>query len=150
MNTWFSFVQDINQFLWSGPLLLLLSGTHIYFTLLLKFPQKHLLSAIRMSVCAPSGESKNFSVFATLSTTLASTLGTGNIVGVSTAVALGGPGAIFWCWLTGVLGMATSYAECFLSVRFRHQDASGTYTAVPCMSGRSVYIINLSGNFMRS
>ena len=131
MNTWFSFVQDINQFLWSGPLLLLLSGTHIYFTLLLKFPQKHLLSAIRMSVCAPSGESKNFSVFATLSTTLASTLGTGNIVGVSTAVALGGPGAIFWCWLTGVLGMATSYAECFLSVRFRHQDASGTYHGGP-------------------
>ena len=131
MNTWFSFVQDINQFRWSGPLLLLLSGTHIYFTLLLKFPQKHLLSAIRMSVCAPSGESKNFSVFATLSTTLASTLGTGNIVGVSTAVALGGPGAIFWCWLTGVLGMATSYAECFLSVRFRHQDASGTYHGGP-------------------
>ena len=131
MNACFSFVQDINQFLWSGPLLLLLSGTHIYFTLLLKFPQKHLLSAIRMSVCAPSGENKNFSVFATLSATLASTLGTGNIVGVSTAVALGGPGAIFWCWLTGVLGMATSYAECFLSVRFRNQDASGIYHGGP-------------------
>ncbi len=131
MNAWFSFVQDINQFLWSGPLLLLLSGTHLYFTLLLKFPQKHLLSAIRMSVSSSSGESKNFSVFATLSTTLASTLGTGNIVGVSTAVALGGPGAIFWCWLTGILGMATSYAECFLSVRFRHQDASGTYHGGP-------------------
>lgn len=131
MNACFSFVQDINQFLWSGPLLLLLSGSHIYFTLLLKFPQKHLLSAIRMSVCAPSGENKNFSVFATLSATLASTLGTGNIVGVSTAVALGGPGAIFWCWLTGVLGMATSYAECFLSVRFRNQDASGIYHGGP-------------------
>lgn len=131
MNACFSFVQDINQFLWSGPLLLLLSGAHIYFTLLLKFPQKHLLSAIRMSVCAPSGENKNFSVFATLSATLASTLGTGNIVGVSTAVALGGPGAIFWCWLTGVLGMATSYAECFLSVRFRNQDASGIYHGGP-------------------
>ena len=122
MNTWFSFVQDINQFLWSGPLLLLLSGTHIYFTLLLKFPQKHLLSAIRMSVCAPSGESKNFSVFATLSTTLASTLGTGNIVGVSTAVALGGPGAIFWCWLTGVLGMATTYAETTLCCTYREMQ----------------------------
>lgn len=84
-----------------------------------------------MSVCAPSGENKNFSVFATLSATLASTLGTGNIVGVSTAVALGGPGAIFWCWLTGVLGMATSYAECFLSVRFRNQDASGIYHGGP-------------------
>ena len=131
MNACFSFVQDINQFLWSGPLLLLLSGTHIYFTLLLKFPQKHLLSAIRMSASAPSGENKNFSVFATLSATLASTLGTGNIVGVSTAVALGGPGAIFWCWLTGVLGMATSYAECFLSVRFRNQDASGIYHGGP-------------------
>ena len=131
MNAWFSLVQDINRFLWSGPLLLLLSGTHIYFTLLLKFPQKHLFSAIRMSVSRSSKESRNFSVFATLSTTLASTLGTGNIVGVSTAVALGGPGAIFWCWLTGVLGMATSYAECFLSVRFRHKDSSGIYHGGP-------------------
>lgn len=131
MNTLFSMMQDINQFLWSGPLLLLLSATHIYFSLLLKFPQKNIFSAIRQSFSPKSAGDGNFSVFATLSTTLASTLGTGNIVGVSTAVALGGPGAIFWCWLTGILGMATSYAECFLSVRFRRRDPSGTYHGGP-------------------
>ena len=73
----------------------------------------------------------NLSVFATLATTLAATLGTGNIIGVSTAVALGGPGAIFWCWITGILGMATAYAECFLSVRFRSRGKDGIYQGGP-------------------
>ncbi|HKM22349.1 MAG TPA: amino acid carrier protein [Lachnospiraceae bacterium] len=132
MNPLFSKLLSVNQFLWSGPLLFLLMGTHLYFTIKLGFPQKNILKAIRMSITPPENkEGGNLSVFATLSTTLAATLGTGNIIGVSTAVALGGPGAVFWCWITGILGMATAYAECFLSVRFRNRLSDGTYQGGP-------------------
>lgn len=132
MQSIFAGIQSINQFLWSGPLLFLLMGTHLYFTMKLHFPQKKILHAIKLSVSPSTDvEGKNLSVFATLSTTLAATLGTGNIIGVSTAVALGGPGAIFWCWVTGILGMATAYAECFLSVRFRSRNKDGTYQGGP-------------------
>lgn len=125
-------IQSANQFLWSGPLLFLLMGTHLYFTMKLHFPQKKIFHAIKLSVTPSSNKNgQNLSVFATLSTTLAATLGTGNIIGVSTAVALGGPGAIFWCWITGILGMATAYAECFLSVRFRSRDKEGIYQGGP-------------------
>ena len=132
MQSIFSSIQSINHFLWSGPLLFLLMGTHLYFTMKLHFPQKNIFKAIRLSVTPSQGKAgQNLSVFATLSTTLAATLGTGNIIGVSTAVALGGPGAVFWCWITGILGMATSYAECFLSVRFRSREKDGTYQGGP-------------------
>lgn len=125
-------IQSVNQFLWGGPLLFLLMGTHLYFTMKLHFPQKKIFHAIKLSITPSSNKNgQNLSVFATLSTTLAATLGTGNIIGVSTAVALGGPGAIFWCWITGILGMATAYAECFLSVRFRSRDKEGTYQGGP-------------------
>ncbi|MGN0365410.1 MAG: alanine/glycine:cation symporter family protein [Suilimivivens sp.] len=132
MQSIFSSIQSINQFLWSGPLLFLLMGTHLYFTMKLHFPQKNIFKAIRLSITPPDNKTgRNLSVFATLSTTLAATLGTGNIIGVSTAVALGGPGAVLWCWVTGILGMATSYAECFLSVRFRSRNEDGTYHGGP-------------------
>lgn len=132
MQSIFSSVQSVNQFLWSGPLLFLLLATHLYFTIKLHFPQKNIIKAIRLSVTpSDTGDGNNLSVFATLATTLAATLGTGNIIGVSTAVALGGPGAVFWCWITGILGMATSYAECFLSVRFRSRSSDGTYQGGP-------------------
>ena len=138
-------IQSINQFLWSGPLLFLLMGTHLYFTMKLHFPQKNIFHAIRLSVTPQDSEADtNLSVFATLSTTLAATLGTGNIIGVSTAIALGGPGAIFWCWITGILGMATAYAECFLSVRFRSQSEKGAYQGGPMY----VWQIGLHNSFI--
>lgn len=129
-------VETLNRILWGGPLLFLLLGTHIYFTAKLKCPQLHTLKAIRLSVTpekdtSHSGDGKNLSGFATLATTLAATLGTGNIIGVSTAIALGGPGAMLWCWLTGILGMATAYAECFLSVLFKHKNADGVSVGGP-------------------
>ncbi|MCL2051882.1 MAG: amino acid carrier protein [Lachnospiraceae bacterium] len=125
-------VDRINDFLWGGPFLLLLMGTHLFFTIRLRFPQKNIIRAIRLSVMpGESGDKKNISVFATLATTLAATLGTGNIVGVSTAIALGGAGAVFWCWLTGVLGMATAYAECFLSMCYRNRGPDGVYRGGP-------------------
>lgn len=124
----------INNFLWSFPLLFLLMGTHLFFTLKLHIPQRHLFKALRLSITPDSSgkqNSGNLTSFGALATTLAATLGTGNIIGVSTAVALGGPGAVFWCWLTGILGMATSYAECYLSMLFREKDSKQTYVGGP-------------------
>ncbi|MBP3603075.1 MAG: sodium:alanine symporter family protein [Lachnospiraceae bacterium] len=126
MQSILSILRNVNTFLWSGPLLFLLMGTHLYFTMKLHFPQKKIFYAIRLSLL-PDKEAKNgsLSAFGALATTLAATLGTGNIVGVSTAVALGGPGAIFWCWITGILGMATAYSECYLSVLFKSRTREG-------------------------
>lgn len=101
----FPFLEHINQLLWGFPVLILLSSAHLYFTAKLKFPQRLTLKAIRLSV-TPEKNAKgaNLSGFAALATTLAATLGTGNIIGVSTAIAIGGPGALFWCWITGGTG----------------------------------------------
>ncbi|MCM1268611.1 MAG: amino acid carrier protein, partial [Bacteroidales bacterium] len=126
-----TFLTRINDFLWSFPLLFLLLGTHICFTLRLRFPQRNLFHAIRLSLVGDGSKEKNLSPFAALSTTLAATLGTGNIIGVSTAVALGGPGAVFWCWLTGILGMSTAYSECYLSLLYRQRTADGAYVGGP-------------------
>jgi alanine or glycine:cation symporter, AGCS family len=124
-------IKNINAVIWGGPMLLILLGTHLFFTYRLGFIQKNVFKAIKLSV-KPEKQSKDgISSFGVLTTTLAATLGTGNIVGVSTAIALGGPGAIFWCWLTGILGMATSYAECYLSVLFRNKNENGQYTGGP-------------------
>lgn len=127
-------LNSLNDFLWNCPLLFLLMGTHLFFTLKLHFPQRHIGKALRLSITPEKQRDKtspNLSAFGALATTLAATLGTGNIIGVSTAVALGGPGAVFWCWLTGILGMATSYAECYLSVLFREKNKDNLYVGGP-------------------
>lgn len=130
----------INDFLWSFPLLFLLMGTHLFFTLKLQIPQRHIGKALLYSITPEKQDNqktgrktsgRNLSAFGALATTLAATLGTGNIIGVSTAVALGGPGAVFWCWLTGILGMATSYAECYLSVLYKEKNAEGLFIGGP-------------------
>lgn len=120
------FLICINQFLWNGPILILLLGIHIYYTIHLRLIQRKIVSGIRLSLYDDENSSeKGFGRFGSLATTLAATLGTGNIVGVSTAVYLGGPGAVFWCWITGILGMATTYAETFLCHSFKWQDHGG-------------------------
>ena len=124
-------IKTINNLIWGFPMPALLFGVHIYFTVRLKGVQKHTIRAIKLSVTPEKDSEGDISGFAALSHTLAATIGTGNIVGISTAVALGGPGAILWCWLTGVLGMATSYAECFLGVLFRRKTEDGTYLGGP-------------------
>ncbi len=125
------FLKNINNFLWGIPLPTLIFGSHIYFTLKLKGVQRHVGKAIRLSFVTEESSEGDLGSFAALSATLAATIGTGNIVGVSTAIALGGPGALFWCWLTGVLGMATTYAECFLGVLYRKKTSDGTYLGGP-------------------
>lgn len=124
-------LSSLNQFIWGIPMPVLLFSVHIYFTVRLGGIQRHIGKAVRLSVKADSSAEGDISGFAALSTTLAATIGTGNIVGVSTAVALGGPGAIFWCWLTGLLGMATSYAECFLGVLYRKKTKDKTFIGGP-------------------
>ncbi len=124
-------IKNINNFLWGIPLPVLLFGTHIYFTVHLKGVQKHIKKAIRLSFTQEDNAEGDLSAFASLSALLAATLGTGNIVGISTAVALGGPGAIFWCWLTGILGMSTTYAESYLGILYRRKTSDGTFLGGP-------------------
>lgn len=131
MNNILSIIKSINSTMWSGPLLVILLTTHLFFTFRLKFVQKKVFKGIRLSTRPSSSSEGDTSSFAALTTTLAATLGVGNIIGVSTAVALGGPGAILWIWLTGVLGMATTYAECFLGVLYRRKQEDGTYLGGP-------------------
>ena len=130
MSLFLSFLQHINRFLWGGPLLLLLCFTHGYFSLHTDFVQKKIKKAIRFSMNNKTS-SHGLSSFSSLATTLAATLGTGNIIGISTAIAFGGPGAVFWCWLTGIFGMATSYVECYLSLHFRKKRSDGSFFGGP-------------------
>ena len=103
METFKQIIESINSVLWGWPMIILLLGTHLYLTFLLKFPQRKIFKAIKLSFSRDKDASGDVSQFGALSTALAATIGTGNIVGVGTAIALGGPGAVFWCWLTGVL-----------------------------------------------
>ncbi len=121
----------VNGYVWGLPLLVLLFGTHIFLTFRLGFIQKHTLHAIKLSFTRQKEGDGEISHFGALVTALAATIGTGNIVGVSTAVAAGGPGAVFWMWLTGVFGIATKYSEAVLAVKYRVVRADGTVAGGP-------------------
>ena len=119
------FFTDLSGLLWGWPMIILLLGTHIFLTVRLRFPQRHLWTAIKLSVSRDKDAAGNVSQFGALATALAATIGTGNIVGVATAVALGGPGAVLWCWLTGLFGISTKYAEGLLAVKYRVKTEDG-------------------------
>ena len=119
-------VKTLCGFLWNFPMLVLLLGTHLYFTCKLGLIQKKVPAGIRMSFSKKNRGGSSVSAYEALSTALAATIGTGNIIGISTAIALGGPGALFWCLASGFLGMATCYAECFLSAKYRMRAADGS------------------------
>lgn len=120
-----SIVTAINNVLWGPPMLILLFGTHLFLTFRTGFIQKKTLKAIKLSVTKDPDSEGDISQFGALTTALASTIGTGNIIGVGTAVALGGPGAVLWCWLTGVFGIATKYAEALIAVKYRVKTKDG-------------------------
>ena len=105
------FFTSFSSFLWGWPMIILLLGTHIFLTVRLRFPQRKIFQAISLSFKKDKNATGDVSQFGALATALAATIGTGNIIGVATAIALGGPGAVFWCWLTGVFGISTKYAE---------------------------------------
>ncbi len=113
------FVASIADFVWGPPLLILLLGTHLWLTIRSGVIQRYLGTAIRISFKRSSEGTGDISQFGALTTALAATIGTGNIVGVATAVAAGGPGAVLWMWLTGVFGIATKYSEALLAVKYR-------------------------------
>ena len=124
-------LQTVSGIVWGPPLLILLCGTHLYLTVRLRFMQRYIFKAIRLSVSRDTGGQGDVSQFGALTTALAATIGTGNIVGVATAVAAGGPGAVLWMWLTGVFGIATKYAEAVLAVKYRVTTPQGTMAGGP-------------------
>lgn len=123
--------ESVSAFLWGWPMIILLLGTHLFLTIRLRFPQRKIFTAIRLSVQKDEYSTGDVSQFGALATSLAATIGTGNIIGVATAVALGGPGAVLWCWITGVLGIATKYAEGLLAIKYRVKTENGEMIGGP-------------------
>lgn len=124
-------IEACSNFLWGWPMIIMLLGTHLFLTVRLRFPQRKIFKAIRLSLTSDKGASGDVSQFGALATALAATIGTGNIIGVATAITLGGPGAVFWCWLTGVFGIATKYAEGLVAVKYRIKTSNGKMLGGP-------------------
>lgn len=120
-----SIVTLVNDFVWGWAMILLLLGTHVFMTIRTKGIQRRVFQGIRLSVTKDPEAEGEVSQFGALTTALAATIGTGNIIGVGTAIALGGPGAVLWCWLTGVFGIATKYSESLISVKYRVKTRDG-------------------------
>ena len=128
-------LATVSDWVWGVPLLALLFGTHIFLTFRLRLPQRYIFHAIRISFSREKEGAGDVSQFGALTTALAATIGTGNIVGVATAIAAGGPGAVLWMWLTGVFGIATKYSEAVLAVKYRITTHRGT------MAGGPMYVL---------
>lgn len=131
-----SAIERIDSFLWGWPMIILLLGTHFFMTFKTGFIQKDIFKAIKLSVTKDPEAPGDVSQFGALTTALASTVGTGNIIGVGTAISLGGPGAVFWMWLTGIFGMATKYAETIIALKYRVKSEDGT------MLGGAMYALH--------
>ncbi len=131
MESFSKIVADITAALWGWPTIILLLGTHIFLTVRLRFPQLQIFKAIKLSVTKDKDSTGDVSQFGALATSLAATIGTGNIIGVATAIALGGPGAVLWCWITGVFGIATKYSEGLLAIKYRVKTSDGTMLGGP-------------------
>ncbi|MCX6355446.1 MAG: sodium:alanine symporter family protein [Candidatus Aureabacteria bacterium] len=128
-------LSTLSNIVWGPPLLVLLFGTHLFLTFRLRFMQRYMWRAIKLSLSRTKEGEGDISHFGALTTALAATIGTGNIVGVATAIASGGPGAVLWMWLTGVFGIPTKYAEAVLSVKYRGTNQEGF------MAGGPMYVL---------
>lgn len=136
MDTISKIINDVDKFVWDWWMIILLLGTHVFLTIRTGFIQRKTISkGIRLSVAKDPDAEGEVSQFGALSTALASTIGTGNIIGVGTAVAMGGPGAVLWCWLTGVFGIATKYGESLIAVKYRVKTEDGR------MQGGAMYAL---------
>lgn len=135
MQTVIELFNKLDSAIWGLPMIVLLFGTHLFLTVRTGFIQRKTFTAIKLSVTKDPDSPGEVSQFQALTTALASTIGTGNIVGVGTAVFLGGPGAVFWCWLTGVFGIATKYSESLIAVKYRVQTKDGR------MQGGAMYAL---------
>ena len=130
-----NFINWLDDFIWGIPMIVLLLGTHLFMTARTGFIQRKLFTGIRLSVTRDPDSPGDVSQFQALTTALASTIGTGNIIGVGTAIFLGGPGAVFWCWIAGVFGIATKYAESLIAVKYRVRTRDGK------MQGGAMYAL---------
>lgn len=130
-----SLLSTMSNWAWGPPMLLLLMGTHLFLTVRLRFIQRYVGKGVKLSLQRTREGEGDISHFGALMTALAATIGTGNIVGVATAVAAGGPGAVLWMWLTGVFGIATKYGEAVLAVKYRTVNSSGE------MAGGPMYVL---------
>lgn len=128
LDEWIGRASD---FMWGPAMLVLLFGTHLFLTIRLRFMQRYIGKAIRLSFSRKHEGAGDVTHFGALMTALAATIGTGNIVGVATAVAAGGPGAVLWMWLTGVFGIATKYSEAVLAVKYRIVTPGGQMAGGP-------------------
>jgi alanine or glycine:cation symporter, AGCS family len=136
INSFETLISTLSGWVWGPPMLTLLVGTGLYLTILLKGLQFRVLPlAFRIIFHKDHGEDGDISHFAALMTALAATVGIGNIVGVATAISLGGPGAVFWMWMTGLVGMVTKYSEAVLAVKYREKGEHG-------MRGGPMYYIS--------
>ncbi|MEG0218191.1 MAG: alanine:cation symporter family protein, partial [Raoultibacter sp.] len=115
-------INAVDSFVWGVPMIVLLLGSHLYLTIRTGVIQRKLPAAIRLSVAKDPDAEGDISQFGALTTALSATIGTGNIVGVATAILAGGPGAVLWMWLTGVFGIATKYSETYAAVKYRVKD----------------------------
>lgn len=131
----YEMVRELNDIVWGVPMIVLMFGTHVFMTLKTGIIQRKIWTAIRISVKKDRDAEGEVSQFQALATALASTIGTGNIIGVGTAIVLGGPGAVFWCWLTGVFGIATKYSEALIAVKYRVKTKGGR------MQGGAMYAL---------
>ncbi|MEG0683255.1 MAG: amino acid carrier protein, partial [Raoultibacter sp.] len=118
-------INAVDSFVWGVPMIVLLLGSHLYLTIRTGVIQRKLPAAIRLSVAKDPDAEGDISQFGALTTALSATIGTGNIVGVATAILAGGPGAVLWMWLTGVFGIATKYSETYAAVKYRVKDHKG-------------------------
>ena len=135
MNGIIEFINWLDDFIWGLPMIVLLLGTHVFMTVRTGLIQRKTFTGIKLSVTRDPEAPGDVSQFQALTTALASTIGTGNIVGVGTAVFLGGPGAVFWCWIAGVFGIATKYAESLIAVKYRVRTPDGK------MQGGAMYAL---------
>ena len=144
MDAVVNFINNLDSFVWGWWMIILLLGTHIFMTIRTGFIQRKTLSkGIKLSVSKDPDAEGEVSSFGALTTALAATIGTGNIIGVGTAIALGGPGAVLWCWLTGVFGIATKYAESLIAVKYRVKTKDGR------MQGGAMYALERGLNMKR-
>ena len=130
-----NFINWLDIVIWAPFMVILLLGTHIFLTLRTGFIQRKVFTGIKLSVTKDPSKDGDVSPFQALTTALASTIGTGNIVGVGTAIFIGGPGAVFWCWITGIFGIATKYAESLISIKYRVKSRDGR------MLGGAMYVL---------
>ena len=129
-------INKVDGWVWGWWMIILLFGTHLFMTIRTGFIQKYTITkGIKLSVTKDIDGEGEVSQFGALATALAATIGTGNIVGVGTAIALGGPGAVLWCWLTGVFGIATKYGESLIAVKYRVKTRDGR------MQGGAMYAL---------